>query len=659
MPRPTGLFVINALGATPSVWRSWRRFTQYHGVWTLGIRFLRDLTLARKSLVLAACLAVPVAIGMADLIDRRLDELRALETAHSKAHLFAQIAHVSHQLLNVSQAATPSQRASAALEQERAFARLADLVATAGTLEPAQARSWNALRAASSTPPRTLQDIGGPAADQAIESKRVAIGQFQRDLEVDDTTAARQTDLPAMQRGLGADLSRLVAVVSTLADSSSRLGTAEPRRMLADVLEARLRLERILAELDGTRAGAALLADLGGGFPRSAQAYLHQRERLMLAGAPEAVSDADDAAMTLAGRLAASDALRFQESSLEALSARLDLQLEDARRRALRDALLGSICALACAYLLVCMYKVMRGGLEALCRHLVLVGSGNLAREPVGLGKDEIGQALSSLGLSVRGMAALFSVVNQGVAAVSHAAREVAAGNAGLAVRTEEIRRDISDVSHQARDFSGAMSECGALVDKAAEHVRVVRNETQRSRRAMSELRDRMRSLQRKSQEITKIVSLMEATAYQTKLLSLNASVEASRAGEAGKGFSIVAAEVRGLAQRSHDAAQRIRDIVGASIEHIEDGNVMTDRASAGVQTTFEVTEAVDEVMRDIVRLTQASLADSREMRTKARQVEEAVDGNARVVAQLSEASAALRLEGDKLKRSVHAFVFE
>jgi methyl-accepting chemotaxis protein len=151
----------------------------------------------------------------------------------------------------------------------------------------------------------------------------------------------------------------------------------------------------------------------------------------------------------------------------------------------------------------------------------------------------------------------------------------------------------------------------------------------------------------------------MEDTAYQTKLLSLNASVEASRAGEAGKGFAIVAAEVRALAQRSHDASQRIRDIVGTSIELIEDGNVMTDRANVGVQTTFEVTEAVDAVMRDIVRLTQASLADSREMRAKARQVEESADGNARVVARLSEASAALRQEGDKLKRSVHAFVFE
>ena len=150
----------------------------------------------------------------------------------------------------------------------------------------------------------------------------------------------------------------------------------------------------------------------------------------------------------------------------------------------------------------------------------------------------------------------------------------------------------------------------------------------------------------------------MESVAYQTKLLSLNASIEAARAGSAGKGFAVVAQEVRLLAKRSEDAAHRIESIVRASVQDIEEGGLMTDRAVEAVRQTDEKVDAVNRIMDEIVRLTRDSLLESQDVVRISRDVEEAAQGNARLVDQLSDASAGLRDQGDTLKRSVQHFVF-
>jgi methyl-accepting chemotaxis protein len=145
--------------------------------------------------------------------------------------------------------------------------------------------------------------------------------------------------------------------------------------------------------------------------------------------------------------------------------------------------------------------------------------------------------------------------------------------------------------------------------------------------------------------------------AFQTKLLSLNASVEAARAGSTSRGFSVVAQEVRALAQRSEDAASKIAAIVSGSVADIEEGNAMTERAGQAVSRTDEGIHAVDRIMDDIVRLTRDSMAQAQEVLDIARDVEQSMVENTRLVGQLSEASNALRHQGDSLRRSVNHFV--
>jgi methyl-accepting chemotaxis protein len=204
-----------------------------------------------------------------------------------------------------------------------------------------------------------------------------------------------------------------------------------------------------------------------------------------------------------------------------------------------------------------------------------------------------------------------------------------------------------------------AMNRCGDEVERIAEHMRDVRADAQRSRKAMGELQSRMLSLQTKSREIGRVVMLVESVAHQTRLLSLNASVEAARAGAAGKGFAVVAQEVRDLARRSEAAARKIAEIVEASVADIQEGGLLTQRVGESVRLTDERVTEVSAIMGDIVQLTHTGRDQSHEVVGITRSVEESAGGNARMVDQLAHASADLRVHGYNLKRSMQHFVFD
>ncbi|WP_238941230.1 methyl-accepting chemotaxis protein, partial [Sphingomonas beigongshangi] len=107
---------------------------------------------------------------------------------------------------------------------------------------------------------------------------------------------------------------------------------------------------------------------------------------------------------------------------------------------------------------------------------------------------------------------------------------------------------------------------------KANTAVEEARVEAEQSGRIVGKAVEAMGGIERASNEISEIISVIDGIAFQTNLLALNAGVEAARAGDAGKGFAVVASEVRALAQRSADAAKDVKTKITASTEQVEAG---------------------------------------------------------------------------------------
>lgn len=665
----------------PKLWRLYRDYTRHHGLWTPGIKLMRNLDLRTKTAICLGLGMVVLTLPVMEAMTHRWQAYQELQSAQQGMkqtldliELGASQGAFSDAFLQPTRGKPVPDLAPLMAAEKRAFETL--LKDSAHDQVPAAIRrSFASLVEARSAFVSRLSDA---STDKGQAAPRIeALANYRRQMQAMrdavDVIWARSVDTDPSNRelreGITAKLTHTQALMREIQRNGAQLYSAPQNREFVQsfstaVIEANLLFDRAQSHLEFSKAKAGLPATTTDAALTSVARFLRTASQVAMvsqtAATPEdmAIGSVNSSLFADQAREAIDANLALLKQGSQLLSQRLDQQRHAWMVHLVRDTFIMAFLMGMTTYLLLCTYRVLDGGLKTLCRNLEQLGEGKLAIASYGWGRDEIGQALSSLGTSAKHFSSLLEAVTQGVAAVSQASKEVATGNSGLSTRTGDMRSAITNVGDKARSFSSAMDECGSKVGQAATHVRSMRADAQRSHKAMAGLRDSMRALQGKSREIAQVVTLVETVAYQTKLLSLNASVEAARAGTAGKGFAIVAQEVRALARRSEDAARKIHTIVNSSVNVIEDGTIMTARASDAVDHTGEAIASVDQIMNDIVRLTRSGVVESQEVLTITRDVEDSAAGNARLVDQLSHASSALKSQGDSLKRSVRHFVF-
>ena len=174
-------------------------------------------------------------------------------------------------------------------------------------------------------------------------------------------------------------------------------------------------------------------------------------------------------------------------------------------------------------------------------------------------------------------------VVERDARSLADVSQELTTRSEQQASTMEEIATAMGTIVEGVRQAAEAAGVADGLASEARARASTSDDVVQGARAAMGEIES-------SSSEIAQITSLINEIAFQTNLLALNANVEAARAGEAGKGFAVVAAEIRSLAQRSSEAAERIEGLITASGTHVKSGSEMVERAA---QALAEISEAV------------------------------------------------------------------
>lgn len=676
-------FISLAIARVGPVWRQVHRqlaaLVPTKKMWRPGVRLFRDVSLAIKGWAAMSCVLLPFLVLMTHEVVENFEEVAAYKDARLAIEQWDALHDLQMTVAGLMRQ-TPSGREKSEMTERistneaAAFAhareKLASSTSSAGqrALKALMDQRQAALESLKAD--ADLKTTEGPRASTvALQAYLSAMAPLRQELLSRlKSVTDRHPGMAALQQGELHMSSRLDRALQRVTDTGAGMLAGESRpptraqaqdnatevRLLMEISRPALEMAVALGTLDGHLLEAQWqrvhqLLDVSWSVARAASTATSAADVAAISG-----FDARQYASVAAAAVSARADLHG--AALRSLSGRVEASLGKLRQRMVLAAAISAAWLFLGAYVVLSVYKVISGGIASICLHAAAMAEGRLAVQARGWGKDEFGRALTSLGESSRRMMQLLETVTQGVSAVSLASRDVAQGNASLKGSTGEIRGSIADVARRTHSFSSAMEGCAVQVEQAAEHVRAMRSNARRSRKAVQSLREGMRSLRAKSSEITQVVTLVESVTYQTKLLALNASVEAARAGPAGKGFAVVAQEVRALAQRSEEAAQRIHDIVTASVDEIEQGNLMAERVDEAVQQTDDKIKTVDLIMGDVVQLTQSGMEESQQVLGIARNVEESANGNSQIVEQLFDASTSLREQGDKLKRCVQPF---
>lgn len=185
-------------------------------------------------------------------------------------------------------------------------------------------------------------------------------------------------------------------------------------------------------------------------------------------------------------------------------------------------------------------------------------------------------------------------------------ARTLALAIDHLARRTEGQAATLEETNAALHFIASAVKQTSLGIANATDTASIARTEADHSGAIVRSSVAAMGKLEASSSKIGQVVGVIEEIAAQTNLLALNATIEAARAGEAGRGFTVVAAEVRALAQRSIRAANDVKVLITASAEDV--------RAGVGlVYETGEAIERINERLHDLSSITGAISLSAKE----------------------------------------------
>jgi methyl-accepting chemotaxis protein len=223
-----------------------------------------------------------------------------------------------------------------------------------------------------------------------------------------------------------------------------------------------------------------------------------------------------------------------------------------------------------------------------------ILGTDEIGRLGVALNKcaEETRRVIQSVASSADTLAAAVTQITAAATQSASNTRNQSAKTSQIAAAAEELTVTIGEIS---RNSESAANSSRVSAQTAADGGTVMRSAAQTMERiaaASSSVSEKMSSLAVRSEEIGKVISVIQEISEQTNLLALNAAIESARAGEHGRGFAVVAGEVRRLAERTRSATEEIGGTIHSIQEETRQTLDVMRQSETAVQTG--ITETTD-----------------------------------------------------------------
>ena len=243
------------------------------------------------------------------------------------------------------------------------------------------------------------------------------------------------------------------------------------------------------------------------------------------------------------------------------------------------------------------------------------IGRGEIPREVVVSSRlDEVGRLAQAFVAMSKYLRELVQEMNEGIAVLASSSEEILAATSQVATSTQETATAISEIATTVEEVKQTAVLAGNKsqgVAESTERTRQValsgRQAVEESLAGMQQIREQMQAvaesimrLGEQSQAIGEIVASVGDLAEQSNLLGVNASIEAVKAGEVGKGFSVVAQEVKALADQSKQATAQVRGILGDIQKAMTKAVLLAEQGSKTVEVGYQRAQASGEAIRSL-----------------------------------------------------------
>ncbi|WP_347919271.1 HAMP domain-containing methyl-accepting chemotaxis protein [Paracoccus marcusii] len=255
------------------------------------------------------------------------------------------------------------------------------------------------------------------------------------------------------------------------------------------------------------------------------------------------------------------------------------------------------------------------------------------------------------------------SGLSRTVVSISQVADQVRGGADEITSAAQDLASRAETQAAALEQSAAALTEMNASVRSTAERAghaetsgRQNREITEASSIVVRDAVEAMGGIKQYSDQITRIIDVIEDIGFQTNLLALNAGVEAARAGEAGRGFAVVASEVRSLAQRASESARDIKTLISESAAQVQLGSDLVGRMGKSLDTIQRQAQDVSEQIFGIAAAASEQAVGLAEINSGINQLDTVTQQNAALAEESNAAAVSLQQRADEMTREVSRF---
>lgn len=304
----------------------------------------------------------------------------------------------------------------------------------------------------------------------------------------------------------------------------------------------------------------------------------------------------------------------------------------------------------------VLISRMISKPIEQVVNYANNIASGRLDDEIETNLKDEIGdlqkafaKILESLNTTMKDINDAAEQVTTGSSQVSDGAQQLSQGSTEQASSIEEISASVTQIAEQTKDNAKNANEANRVTLE-------VKKNAAKGDSEMLNMLGSMKDINDSSQNISKIIKVIDDIAFQTNLLALNAAVEAARAGQHGKGFAVVAEEVRNLAARSANAAKETTTLIEGSMDKVNAGTKIAQETAKALDEIVKGVEKATEIVSQISSASNEQAAAIEQLNEGLNQVSKVVQNNSATAEESAAASEELSSQAVLLKEMVNRF---